>query len=80
MTDRAMIFAPMDLFVFLSSDGALARLRSDKVTVTNWGEFRIPTDFSFEGHPKPAGHFPSRRDLVLVVPENHELPRELWEL
>jgi len=80
VTDRAQIFPPMDLLVFLPSDGALARLRSDELAVTNRGEFRIPTDLRVESHPKPGSHFPRGGNFMLVVPEDYELPCERWEL
>ena len=80
MTDRALILPPLDLLVFLPSDSSLARLRSDELAVTYRRELLIPIDLRVESHPKPGSHFPCRRDLMLVVPEDHELPCELWEL
>jgi len=80
MTDRAQILPSVDLLVFLPSGGTLPRLRSDELPVTNRRQLRIPTDLCVETHPKPDSDFPRRGDLMLVVPEDHELPCELWKL
>src|SRR6516164_8338882 len=80
MTYGAVILPPVDLLVFLPSNGALAGLRSDEFAVTYRREFRIPTDLSIEAHPKLGSHFARRGNLMLIMSEDHELPCELREL